>query len=303
MSAHNFKDLTGEKFQYLFVSSRAENAVSKSGKIKARWNCTCDCGEVCIKSTSDLRHKTKVISCGCKTKPKPIYDLTGMEVGFLTVLYQTENKSGSSRSLLWASQCECGNIVEVSSAMLRAGDKKSCGCKTKAETSGSHGMYRTPTWISWNSMIERCTKEHHKSYDRYSKVEIDPKWLESFENFFIDMGERPNDMTLDRIDNNLGYSKENCRWATRTTQQQNKRPNYINKNKGLAGVGTCGKKFAARIKHNGVREYLGSFDTPEEANEAYNKRGYEIFGDLWVYKGAPIEQQENLNASVLGSKG
>mgnify|MGYP001964621175 CR=1 FL=1 len=134
-------------------------------------------------------------------------------------------------------------------------------------------------------MRERCTKEYHKSYERYKDKEVDPKWLESFEAFYEDMGDRPEGTTLDRIDNSLGYFKENCRWSTTSVQQQNKEPNFVNKNKGLAGVFESKGRFCARIRYNGTREYLGTFSTPEEANEAYNKKGLEIFGDTWVYKG------------------
>lgn len=119
---------------------------------------------------------------------------------------------------------------------------------------------------------------------------LTPKWM-TFEGFYADMGIRPDGTTLDRIDNNMGYNKENCRWATHSQQQQNKLPNYINKNKGLAGVFESNGKFCARIRYNGQREYLGTFNTPEEANDAYNKRGLEIFGGEWVYKGPKEEGQ------------
>lgn len=209
--------------------------------------------------------------------------MIGMKVGFLEVVAETDKRI--RRNKVWVCKCVCGNEIDVSAAVLKAGDKKSCGCKTKAETVGSHGMHGTPTHNSWRTMRERCTKEYHKSYEKYKDIPVDPEWLDSFEAFYKDMGERPEGMTLDRIDNSLGYCKENCRWADASTQQQNKSPNYINKNKGLAGVFESNGKFCARIRYDGKREYLGTFDTPELANEAYNRRGYEIFGDAWVYKG------------------
>jgi len=209
--------------------------------------------------------------------------MIGTKVGFLEVIAETPERI--RRNKLWLCRCECGSEVLVSTPMLRAEEKKSCGCKTKAETSGTHGMHGTPTHTSWRTMRERCTKEYHKSYERYKDKEVDPKWLESFEAFYEDMGDRPEGTTLDRIDNSLGYFKENCRWSTTSVQQQNKEPNFVNKNKGLAGVFESKGRFCARIRYNGTREYLGTFSTPEEANEAYNKKGLEIFGDTWVYKG------------------
>lgn len=289
MQAVNFKDLTGQVFGSLTVVSRAENLVYKGGKIKVRWNCLCECGNKTVKYSNQLKVADKPVSCGCMTpKAKSKYDINGGVFGFLTVLEKSQKKVG--RNYLWSCKCECGNIISVLSTVLRKGEKKSCGCKTKAETSGTHGMYGTPTHNTWRTMIERCTRPYHKSYEKYKTVSICSRWMESFENFYEDMGERPEGTTLDRLDNNMGYSKENCRWATGTQQQQNKKPNYINKNKGLAGVATSGNKFAARIRYNGKREYLGSFETPEEANAAYNKRGFEIFGDEWIYKGSKNEE-------------
>lgn len=209
--------------------------------------------------------------------------MIGLKVGFLEVISETEERL--RRNKLWLCRCECGNEVLVSGAMLKRSEKKSCGCKTKAETSGTHGMCGTPTHTSWRSMVDRCTKDYHKSYKSYKDKEVSPRWLESFENFYEDMGERSTGTTLDRVNNSLGYFKENCRWADASTQQQNKEPNYINKNKGLAGVFKSKDRFISRIRYNGQREYLGSFRSPEEANEAYNNRGKEVFGDLWVYKG------------------
>lgn len=292
MTAVNFKDLTGQKFQYLTVLGRAEDIVFKNGKIKVRWNCICDCGNETVKYAAQLKHKTRVVSCGCKTpRSEGKYKLEGQVFGFLTVVKKSEEKM-ANRNFLWECSCECGNIVFASSNTLMKNEKKSCGCKTKAETSGTHGMHGTRTWQSWSSMIERCTKEYHKSYKYYKDVPVDPAWLDSFEAFYGDMGERPEGMTLDRIDSTKGYFKENCRWATNSTQQQNKLPNYINKNNGMAGVSKTGDRYSAKIRHDGIREHLGTFDTAEEASEAYNKRGYEIFGDLWVYKGPKPEDNE-----------
>lgn len=281
------KDLTGQTFQYLTVLERADNIVFKNNKIKVRWLCECVCGKQVVKYSRALKVIDKPVSCGCMTPKKPLkYDLTGQQFGFLTVTSRSAVKN-DNRNYFWSCQCECGQEVLVLTHNLMNNEKKSCGCKTKAETSGTHGMHRSPTWISWSSMKQRCTKEYHKSYPYYKDVPIVDEWLDSFESFLRDMGERPEGMTLDRVDNSLGYCKENCRWATDSEQQQNRTPNYINKHKGLAGVGASGSKFQSRIRYKGVTEYLGTFETPEEANDAYNKRGFELLGDAWVYKGAP----------------
>lgn len=288
MGGENFKDLMGERFQYLKVLERAENLVYKNKKIKVRWLCECDCGKKVIKYSSALKVKDKPVSCGCMTpKPKSKYRLEGLTVGFLTVIEESDLR-GVRRGRMWNCLCECGNYILVSSSTLVANEKKSCGCKTKSEVCGTHGMYGTPTHNSWRTMRERCLTPTHKSYEYYKNVTIDPDWIESFDIFYSDMGERPENMTLDRINNELGYCKTNCRWATWSEQQHNKSPNYINKNKGLAGVSKMGNlKFKATIKFEGVAEYLGTFITPEEANKAYNQRGIEIMGEAWIYKGPP----------------
>jgi hypothetical protein len=207
--------------------------------------------------------------------------MIGNKVGFLTVIRETDERL--RRNILWECVCDCGTFVLVSTTLLRREEKKSCGCKTKAETSGTHGMYGTPTYRTWMSMIQRCTKPYHKSYEVYKNFKIDPKWM-VFTGFFEDMGVRPEGHTLDRINGELGYNKENCRWATLSQQQQNKRPNKLNRNKGLAGVAERNGRFCAKIRYDGQREHIGTFDTPEEANEAYNARGREIFGKEWVDK-------------------
>lgn len=111
---------------------------------------------------------------------------------------------------------------------------------------------KTPTYRSWCSMHIRCS--HRKEY---STVDICKSWFD-FSNFLKDMGLRPNNMTLDRINPELGYYKENCRWATQTTQSRNK--------KGLKGVTKRRNKFIARIGMPGnTNVFLGSFDNRFDA--------------------------------------
>lgn len=89
----------------------------------------------------------------------------------------------------------------------------------------THGMTKTPTWVSWDSMKQRCLNENHKSHKDYGgrEITICERWLDSFENFFADMGERPKGTTLDRKDTNGNYEPGNCRWASSKVQGNNKR--------------------------------------------------------------------------------
>lgn len=88
-----------------------------------------------------------------------------------------------------------------------------------------HGHYNSRTYHSYHSMKARCLNKNHRQFKDYGGrgIGISDRWLDSFENFLADMGERPVGRTLDRINNDLGYSKSNCRWATREEQNNNKR--------------------------------------------------------------------------------
>lgn len=140
-----------------------------------------------------------------------------------------------------------------------------------------HGMYGTPTHNSWRTMVDRCTRGLDKNY---TGVSVDESWL-SFDAFFSDMGVRPNGMTLDRKDFTKGYSKDNCRWASQSVQQQNKAPSKRNRN-GFPGVFKSHNKFMARIQVDGKKIYLGTFKTAVEAHNVYDAKGRELFGDEWV---------------------
>lgn len=133
-----------------------------------------------------------------------------------------------------------------------------------------HGMCDTPTYKIWNGMIKRCYSKSNTAYQKYGAkgIKVCKRWHDSFENFYNDMGERPEGMTLDRIDGTKGYSPSNCRWADRVLQNINQRLRKDNKT-GVKGVTIRKRKkgnvYVAAIGVNGKRIVLGQFDNIEDA--------------------------------------
>lgn len=121
-------------------------------------------------------------------------------------------------------RCDCGTIRNVYLSALLREKSKSCGCLHKEKVT-THGHNGTRTYKSYHAMKERCLNPNHQAYEFYGGrgIKICDRWLLSFENFLEDMGERPEERTLDRVDNDGDYTKMNCRWATKSQQNKNKR--------------------------------------------------------------------------------
>lgn len=149
-----------------------------------------------------------------------LIDLTGKRFGKLVVMERADTTA--NKQIRWRCLCDCGIETVVMGQSLRRGQTKSCGC---SQALPKHGMYKSKEYKVWDAMVQRCTNTNHKNYHHYGGRGIDvcDRWLK-FELFYEDMGDA-NGLSLDRIDNNKGYSKINCRWATKKMQSNNMRTN------------------------------------------------------------------------------
>lgn len=200
------------------------------------WLCRCDCGkeaEVRLNNLSSGHTR----SCGCLSDnllhSTNFIDIAGMRFGMLVVI-------GYSRTVkkkaLWNCRCDCGTICEVAGSYMRCGHTASCGCFraiATAQNKTTHGMTsggrKQGTYRSWQDMKQRCLNKHNMHYRNYGGrgITVCKRWLDSFDDFFSDMGTCPDGYTLDRVKNSGNYEPGNCKWNDYYGQGANKRNNVF----------------------------------------------------------------------------
>lgn len=202
-------------------------------------------------------------------------DMTGVKSGNLKVICRDGSKG---RSAMWRCICDCGNIFSARGGAIRSGATTSCGCIRDTQLV-THGMYKTNTYSSWTHMKGRCDNKKFHQFSDYGGrgITYDERW-KIFENFYTDMGDCPNGYTLDRIDVNGDYNKENCKWSSRQEQSYRQRLSKRNKS-GRSGVyQTKSNKWSAEIRYNRNKIHLGTFDTYELACNARSNAELKYFG-------------------------
>lgn len=212
----------------------------RSVKHRTEWLCECSCGRTKKYIWRQNLINGKSLRCRIcanellKGKERLINDLTGNTYNDLYVIKRCENSKNNS--VRYLCRCSCGNLQKIEySDLIRSKVKRCTQCTNNMK--GTHRMSRTKFYNSWRAMKERCENKKHTSYLLYGGrgITLQDSW-HTFENFYNDMYESYNlvvkkyphkRISIDRIDVDGNYTKENCRWATDEMQQNNKTNNVI----------------------------------------------------------------------------
>lgn len=198
-----------------------------------------------------------------RARRRVLASIVGKNYGLLTILDERRIKNGLGKSAFDVfARCICGKEKWVEERSVRRGLVTSCGsCANK-----THGRSKTPEYAVWRSMLARCETKTHQAYKNYGGrgITVCDQW-HTFEQFFADMGEQPfKGASIERINNSLGYSKDNCMWANSTAQNRNRRSNRLLTVNGVTKP-VCEWAAQTGLRHNTICYRLDNGWTPELA--------------------------------------
>ena len=190
----------------------------------------------------------------------------------LGMQYPTQNSKHRARYGLY--KCHCGTEFKCVQQSVKSGKTTSCGCYQKQMVT-THGLTKHRLCKTWDGMMQRCHNPNNTKYKDYGGRGIDvcERWKD-IKNFIEDMFPAFQEgLSLDRIDNNKGYSLDNCRWTNKTIQARNTCKIQKNNTSGYRGVYLYKRtgKYVVRIRVNYTRINLGAFTTAIDAAKAYDK--------------------------------
>lgn len=168
------------------------------------------------------------------TPVKKSKDITGHRNGMLVAVSFAYKKNNRQ---YWKFKCDCGNYKIIERQNATNGNTKSCGCSTvkfRTQSKRFHGKSKSLIYKTWNGIMQRCTNKNHVAYKYYGGcgIRVCDRW-KSFENFYADMGDKPDGMdSIDRINTNGDYEPSNCEWSTNIKQGRNTKRNRVIEYKG-----------------------------------------------------------------------
>ena len=223
------------------------------------WECKCSCG--CIVNVRRGKLTSgKTVSCGCKKK-EPKVDIAGKVFGRLTAI-KVVGECVDGRGFPWLCTCTCGAEKVVRYVDLKRKHVRSCGCIRReqlVERQTTHGETTTLTYRRWQAMHGRVRGAERPKNNCYAGITVCDEWS-SYEQFKKDMGECPDGMSLDRIDNSKGYEPSNCRWVPLARQAANTSRNVFAEISGLAAT------ISDHARANGIK--------PDVVFDRINKLGW-----------------------------
>ena len=182
------------------------------------FKCQCVCGTEKVHRINTLKSGGSTQCKSCHTSQLNKTDnIVGHRFGSYFVVEKIKDERKNEH--LYICKCDCGTQVKLSNHRLKSGKATNCH-KCRVTT---HGMSKTSTFRIWAGMISRCSNPTIKAFKYYGGrgITVHPRWL-NFENFLEDMGERPEALQIDRINNDGNYEPGNCRWVTPMENNHNR---------------------------------------------------------------------------------